>query len=196
MLSLADGKIVDILVGKLDRRDAGPFQAPELAFYYMHARLWLLTALARIALDDPKAIAKYKDVLLDVVRDKYGPHVLMRHFAARALITCMDAKEIELPGETETLVRNIDCSPKPRLHRKLKNGNDFYGAGRQPHPKPSQTSVSTTISINTMFSTSATYSAGQAGRLADRLSEIVSDIDPKVKSMYDLAAVKSATDIA
>ncbi len=93
--------------------DAGPFQAPELPLYYMHARLWLLIALERIALDDPEAIAKYKDVLLDVVRAKYGPHVLMRHFAARALIACMDANEIELPVEMERLVRKIDRSPKP-----------------------------------------------------------------------------------
>ena len=105
--------IVDVLVGKLDRKDASPFQAPELPFYYMHARLWLLIALARIALDDPKAVAKYKEVLLDVVRDKYGPHVLMRHFAARALTACMDAKEIELPVTTEQLIRNIDRSLKP-----------------------------------------------------------------------------------
>ncbi len=69
----------------------------------------------RIALDDPEAIAKYKDVLLDVVRAKYGAHVLMRHFAARALITCMDANEIELPVEMERLVREIDHSPKPRF---------------------------------------------------------------------------------
>src|SRR5207245_3566271 len=45
-------KVVDALAGKLDCKDAGPFQAPELLFYYMHARLWLLIVLATVALDE------------------------------------------------------------------------------------------------------------------------------------------------
>lgn len=178
-------KIVDALVGYLDRKDAGPFQAPELVFYYMHARLWLLIALARVALDDPKAIAKYEDVLLDVVRDRYGPHVLMKHFAARALIACTDAQEIELPGEAETLVRNVDCSPKPRLRKKLKNGSDFYRDRPASAPKPKSR-----FSLDYDFHKyDVQYLSDVFGRpgweVTDRLSEIVSDIDPKVESMYE-----------
>jgi hypothetical protein len=182
---LGRSNIVDALVGYLDRKDAGPFQAPELIFYYMHARLWLLIAVARVALDDPKAIAKHKDVLCDVVCDKYGPHVLMRHFAARALTACMDAKEIKLPETTEHMVRNIDRSPKPRLRKKLKKGNDSYGARPATAPKPkSDFSLDYDFHKYDVQHLSDVFGR-RSWEVTDRLSEIVSDIDPKVGSMYE-----------
>ena len=180
--------VVDALAGKLDRKDAGPFQAPELPFFYMHARLWLLIALARISLDDPKAISKYKELLLDVVRDKYGPHVLLRHFAARALIACMDAEEIDLPAKTETLLRNVDRSPKPRLKKRLKNGNDFYRGRPTTAPKPkSDFGFDYDFHKHDVQHLSDVF--GRPGwEVSDRLAEIVSEIDPNVTSMWDAGA--------
>ena len=177
--------IVDALVGKLDREDAVPFQAPELRFYYMHARLWLLMALARIALDHPKAIAKYKDVLVDVIRDRYGPHVLMRHFAKCALIACMDAKEIELSAEMEQLVRNIDRSPNPRLRKIIKNGNDFYRDRPKAVPKP-KSDFGLDYDFHKYDVQHLSDVFGRPGwEVTDCLSEIVRRIDPKVTSMWD-----------
>lgn len=177
--------VVDALVGKLDRKDAAPFQAPELPFYCMHARLWLFIALARVALDNPKAIAKYKEVLLDVVRDKHGSHVLMRHFAARALIACMDAKELRLLGDMERLVRNIDHSPKPRLKSKLKRGNNFYGDRPATAPKP-KSDFSLDYDFHKYDVQHLSDVFGQPGwEVTDHLSEIANDIDSNVTSMYE-----------
>ena len=39
------------LVGMLASRESPAFSAPELPFYYLHARLWLLIALARVAVE-------------------------------------------------------------------------------------------------------------------------------------------------
>ena len=50
-------EIVDYLVAHINSKTAGAFQASELKFYYLHARLWLLIALARIAIEYPKEIA-------------------------------------------------------------------------------------------------------------------------------------------
>ena len=176
--------VVDALVGKLGRSDAGPFQAPELPFYYMHAQLWLLIALARIAFDNPKEIGKYQSVLLDVVRDKYGPHVLMRHFAVRALIACINAGQIALPVTIKKLVRNIDRSPKPRLRKKLKNGNDFYRGRPETAPKP-KPDFSFDYDFHKHDVQHLSDVFGRPGwEVSDRLSEIVSGIDPKVTSMW------------
>jgi hypothetical protein len=176
--------VVDVLVGKFARTDAGPFQAPELPFYYMHARLWLLIALARIARDDPKSIARYTDVFLDVVRDKHGPHVLMKHFAARALTACMEAKEIELSPETEKLVRSSDRSPHPRLRQKLKTSNDFYAGRPATAPKPK---ADFTLDYE-FHKYDVQHLCDVFGRpdweVTDRLSEIARAIDPNVESMY------------
>jgi hypothetical protein len=52
----------------LDSDNAGCFQARELPFYYLHARLWLLIALARLALDYPKQVAAFTEPLLAIVK--------------------------------------------------------------------------------------------------------------------------------
>ena len=60
-------EIIDEVMGSMGRVDAGPFQAKELPFFYMHARLWLLVALARMAKDYPSQMARYSDKLLPIV---------------------------------------------------------------------------------------------------------------------------------
>lgn len=174
--------IVDALVGKLSQKDAGPFQAAELPFYFMHAKLWLLIALARISLDDPKGIAQYKDVLFQVVRDE--SHVLMRHFAARALRAAMDAQKISLPEEEKKLIKEIDLSPKPRLRKKLKNGGDFYRGRPKTAPKPkSEFHLDYDFHKHDVQNLSRVF--GKPGwEVQDLLSDIVSKIDPDITSMY------------
>ena len=75
-------RVIDSLVRGMDEETAGPFQASELPFYYLHARLWLLIALARMSIDHPDEIGRYRNELLSIVEDRSDPHVLMRHFAS------------------------------------------------------------------------------------------------------------------
>jgi hypothetical protein len=176
---------IDALVGRLESEGAGPFQAPELRFYYLHARLWLVIALARVAMDYPTEIAKYKEVFLDVVNDKYGPHVLMRHFAARALIACLEAKQVELPSDLEALVRGIDSSPLSRVRKKLKEGNDFYRDRPVGAPKP-QSEFDLDYDFHKSDVQYLSEVFGTPGwEVTDRVSTVASEIDPSAKSMYE-----------
>ena len=118
--------VIDALVEKFSTTTAGPFQAAELKFYYMHARLWLLIALARLSLDYPDRIAKYKDDLLYIVSESKQPHVLMRHFAAQSLLACVNARTLNLPAKILTCVSNADDSPHPRLKKKVRPYDNFY----------------------------------------------------------------------
>lgn len=129
--------IVDKVVAAFSTKTAAPFQAPELVFYYLHARLWLLIALARAALDHPDQVARYKDLLLPVIMEKDDPHVLMRHFAANALLACVDRGKLRLDAGTLTTVRNTDKSPHPRLRKKGRNGGGFYQGRPESVPEPS-----------------------------------------------------------
>ena len=129
-------EVIDALVARFGTKDAHPFQAPELPFYFMHARLWLLIALARIALDDPKAIARYQETLVRIVLNDTEPHVLMRHFASQAILACVDKGALKLSAKREKLVREIDLSPLPRLRQKVKQGGGFYHGRPKTAPKP------------------------------------------------------------
>ncbi len=87
-------EVLDGVVAKYRHRDAVPFQALELPFFYQHAQLWLLITMARIALEAPKVVARHADFLEAIALDTVDRHVLRRHFAARALLACVDAGEV------------------------------------------------------------------------------------------------------
>lgn len=112
-------EVIDCVVAKVEDVDAGPFQARELPFFYMHANLWLLIALARIARDFPDKIAGYKTQLLSyILEEREGYHFLIRHFARQTLVTCMDANDLNLDEEIARHVREED---RPS-HRSMKRG--------------------------------------------------------------------------
>ena len=104
-------EIVDSVIAHFDKISAGPFQAVELAFYYLHAQLWLLVALARMAIDHPEEISRYQDQLLRVALEQDHPHVLQRHFAAKCLLQCVDSGALVLGSDTENHLRYADASP-------------------------------------------------------------------------------------
>jgi len=181
-------EIIGSLICKLNNRDAGPFQAPELAFYYLHARLWLLITIARIAIDYPEEIARFKNPLLSVATEDKDPHVLMRHFAARALLICVKAGKICLSEHTEMCIRTIDLSPYPRLRKKIRNGNDdfFYARGCPDSKLKPEFEFHLDYDFHKHDVDSLSRIFGQPCRkVADMLSEIVHHLDPTVYSMYE-----------
>ena len=178
-------EIVDSLVEHINSKTAGAFQASELEFYYLHARLWMLIALARIALDYPAEISKYKDVLLSIATEKNDPHVLMRHFAARALLSCIDAGNLDLPTRIVRRLRNADLSPHPRLKGKLRDRGNFYQGRPASVPEPKYV-----FHLDYDF---RKYEVDGLGRIfgiscwevADMMSAIVEKLDPTISNMYE-----------
>ena len=178
-------RVIDALVEGLGATTAGPFQASELNFYYMHAKLWLLIALARMALDYPDHIARYKDALLSVVTDTKTPHVLMRHFAARALRACIDAGKLKLTAKTLKLVLNADRSPRRRLKKKIRQGGDFYQGRPQGTPKPAfEFHLDYDFHKHDVDSLSRVFGK-PCWLVADMMSAIVHRIDPQITTMYE-----------
>jgi hypothetical protein len=177
--------IIDAIVAKLSTTIAHPFQAPELVFYFLHARLWLLIALARIAIDDPVQVAAYKDALKRIALDKDLPHVLIRHFAARALLTCADKGALKLSGGDAKALKSINVSPFPRKTVRAYSGDSFYAARPASHPEPADD-----------FDLDYDFDKGDVQHVAgifdvsrwevkDRLTGWVRKFDNTVKSMYE-----------
>ncbi len=65
---------------------AGPFADAGLRFYALHARLWLVIAFARAAAESPEAITPHAD-WLNTIAAADNPHLLLRAFAARTLLS-------------------------------------------------------------------------------------------------------------
>lgn len=119
--------VLNSVVAQYQRRDALPFQAPELPFFYQHAQLWLLIAMARIALEAPKAIALHVNFLEVIAFDSADRHVLRQHFAAHALLTCIDSGHISLSKAHLHKLKRVNRSRF--AVRKKKN---YYGSNFSP----------------------------------------------------------------
>jgi hypothetical protein len=178
-------EIIDGVVAKISENDAGPFQASELPFFYMHARLWLLVALARMGRDYPAQIARYKDKLLSFVLEEMDPHVLMRHFAARTLLACMGAGQLKLSAKEAARVRVADRSPHQRLKKKLRSNGGFYSGRPDSVPKPPFQFYLDYDFHKYDVDNLAQVFGQPCWKVADLMSEIVHAIDPTVEAMHD-----------
>lgn len=177
--------IVDKIVAAFGTKTAAPFQAPELVFYYLHARLWLLIAVARAAIDHPDHVARYKDLLLAVIMEKNEPHVLMRHFAAGALLACVDRGKLTLEAGTLKTVRNADKSPHQRLRKKNRNGGGFYQGRPKSIPEPSfRFHLEYDFKKHDVDSLGRVFGKG-CWEVDDMISGIVQKIDPSTTHMYE-----------
>lgn len=180
-------EIIDALVARFPSKEASGFQAPELPFYYLHARLWLLVAFARIALDDPKHIANYKSHLLKVALQDRPRHVVMSHFAARALLACVDAGALALSNDKVQSLRVIDQSPFPPVEENLKDRrhDEFYRGRPKGTPKPKHRfSLDYDFDKYDVHGLSNVF--GQPGwKVKDMIGAEVHAIDPSVTTMYE-----------
>lgn len=178
-------EVVDAVCAMLGRRDAHPFQAPELPFFYLHARLWLLIAVARLATEYPSRIAGYASVLRPFVLGSEMPHVLMRHFAAKALLACADGGALELPPNELEQLKCVNESLWPIQEERPGSRQTFYD--RRPAGAPVPTSE---FHLDYDFEK---YEVEELSRCfhrphwetSDAISAWVQEWAPNVTSMYD-----------
>lgn len=178
--------VIDALVNNSAQEDAGPFQAKELGFLFMHARLWLLIALARMALDHPKDVARYREELLRIALEDKQPHVLMQHFASSALRVCMDAGALLVPRDVEDILSNSNRSPFPRLSEKRKRTDYYRGLDRpDTAPKPvSRFHLDIDFDKYNVHSLSEVFGK-PAWEIRDMVTDAVHRLDTHVSNMYD-----------
>ncbi len=94
----------------------GPFADARLHFYGLHARQWLLIALARAALDTPTTLVTHVNFLTQIALNE--EHVLIRGFAAKAALA---------------LIYSGHSIPQPGLQKQLEEVN----TSRLPAVEPS-----------------------------------------------------------
>jgi hypothetical protein len=178
-------QVIDALIGKFHSTDAHPYQAPELPFYFLHARLWLLIAIARVAMDHPQDVAKYADALKAIALDNSRPHVLLRHFAAQALLVCASGGGIVLPEADAKALKAVNESPFPKKKTKEYSRDSFCQGRPDSMPKPDpefhmdydfdKTDVT---SVSDMFDRSR-------WETKDAMTAWVRKYDPQITSMYE-----------
>jgi hypothetical protein len=135
VIALGRTDVLHAVIGWLERPDAGAFQDRKLPFFQMHAKLWLLIALARVAYDTPAAVATVRGTLEAVAFDEGFPHTVMRHFAAKALAGLAQAFDPADRAALRDQLRAVNVPTIPAVRERPGRG-DFYARRPKDCPEP------------------------------------------------------------
>lgn len=96
--------VVERLIEHFGSASSLPFGDAKLPFYVMHAQLWLLIALARVAKDAAPAFAPHRVFFERIAFSVEFPHVVMRAFAIDIL---RELAHTLAPEERESLIAKL-----------------------------------------------------------------------------------------
>lgn len=114
LCALGSDRTLAALIDYAKGAPARAFYDGTLLFYSLHARQWLLIALARASLECGASVAPHSDFILSVA-DTSQSHVFMREMAARAALTLDEQRLIALSGQRRDELRNINISKLPEV---------------------------------------------------------------------------------
>lgn len=185
-VALGRPDVLDRVVAQFDWTHARPFQAQELPFFYVHAQLWLLIALARIALDHPNLIAKHRTLLEKIAFGTADRHVLFKHFAADALKACVLSGQIVPDEGSKKKLATVNISPYPELVTKRYEHSSYYQSRPENYPPPAHE-----VHLDYDFDKHEVSSLSDLfGRLRwetlDAIGAWVHEYDPEISYMSDL----------
>jgi len=101
--------VVSKIVGMYEL-GGGAFSDPRFYFYQLHARQWLLIALARAARSRPESVLPMATFLKGLIESNM-PHVVMRHFAADALLALESSGAASIDSDLSARLASINRSP-------------------------------------------------------------------------------------
>jgi hypothetical protein len=107
-----ESQIITELVGLLHTETLPTFTDAALPFYSMHARLYLLIALARSAAETPESLLPHAREIAWWALEA-SPHVLIRHFASRAAQELGRHRPEVFEAATLDQLARVNVSPFP-----------------------------------------------------------------------------------
>ncbi|WP_230589651.1 ATP-binding protein [Pseudomonas chlororaphis] len=135
VVRLGRSDVLDRVVSRFDKICSAPFQAPELPFFHLHAKLWLLIAMARIAIDDSKVIANHSFMLKRVALSTEDKHVLFKHFSTEALLVCSRSGLLQFNQVESNALLHVNESSRPLLETNSYRSGSFYKGRPEGVPK-------------------------------------------------------------
>ncbi|MER9926397.1 hypothetical protein NKJ84_26510 [Mesorhizobium sp. M0048] len=128
--------IIERMFILFDAPDAGAFQDRSLPFFSYHAQLWFLLAVARVALDSPDVIIRFRPRLEAIAFDDMFPHAGLREAACKALRHCFAGKRDMDAKKLISRIAKINVSKFPVAKTRNKGADDFPWKRPKDIPEP------------------------------------------------------------
>lgn len=118
------------VIDQYQRREEPAFREGGTPFYWVAARLWLVIAMDRIALESPHAADRHGAWLLEVALDDEFPHLLIREFARDGCLKLIGSGHLSPSAGADAALRKVNKSSLPRSTEERGYGNTFDGFDR------------------------------------------------------------------
>ncbi|WP_106795716.1 hypothetical protein [Rhizobium sp. H4] len=128
--------IIERMFAMLAAPDAGAFQDRSLPFFKQNAQMWFLLAIARIALDFPSEIARFRAHLEAIAFDDDFPHVGLREAARDAIRHCLANTRSADAKKLLAQIAKINASPFPLAKTRGSKVRDFPLERPKDMPEP------------------------------------------------------------
>ena len=132
LTTLDGGKILAAVVAHYDRTEEPAFRLHTAPFYWMAARLWTVTLLARVALESPAAVSPHLAKLLQIAEDGIFPHYLIRHHAKRAIEHLQAAGIVTVSRKQRRSLDSVNKPALPLIRAKHAFSRDLERSGVSP----------------------------------------------------------------
>lgn len=132
MCALGQSDVLSYLMRMFENDGGGPFVDARLHFYELHARQWLLIALARASKESPVLITPHYEHLFQIALGG-TEHILIREFAARAALALIDSGHFAASTDERKQLSEVNQSSLPvvqskfheRMHRRWTGSADY-----------------------------------------------------------------------
>ncbi|WP_285570334.1 NACHT domain-containing protein [Streptomyces sp. RTGN2] len=115
--------LADRLATCLRSTTAGTFRSRDLHFYWLSARVWLLTVMQRVADENPAVLARHLPVIAATATDRTLPHAQIRELARTTALTIAAALPGGDTGDLAWANRPTACHAARERHRSLGDEN-------------------------------------------------------------------------
>lgn len=122
---LGDTETLDAVVELYDRTSELSYRKPNIPFYWLAARLWLVITLERIATETPSVVRHHGIWLLDIARDEAFPHILVRSFAKSAVGKLVESGNLTLNTDQQDVLASANTSLLRRKKARQRYRADF-----------------------------------------------------------------------
>lgn len=113
-------RAIEALLNWMEKDCVEAFGSHDFPFYNLHARLYLMIALARIAVDQPEIVRKHHVVFEEHALNRM-PHVLIRAFASRIALSIETAFPNTYKTEVTNNLQKVGVSQLPKENLNLAN---------------------------------------------------------------------------
>jgi hypothetical protein len=177
-------EVIDHLVDLAGTDDAMPFVDAKQPFYVMHARLWLLIALARIAKDDASPMVQHRGYFERTAFSTDFPHVIMREFALMALRAI--APLLDSAARDTLAARMAPANRSPWPHAPRADYTEFRYLPRPDTSPRAENSFSLDYDFNKYQVERLCHVFACPGwQVEDRINVIVRRWDATISGMYE-----------